>query len=120
MLDYGHVRSMSNQQRELCNEIDTFMRALEDGDSFIVTRNGVPVATLTPLREQMFSKKADVIGAFRNAPHIDYAQFRADLDRYSDQCPETRTQPQAGRTSSAGRRSRRRRGGSSRLRLGAA
>lgn len=66
------------------------MRALDRGDSFIVTRNGVPVASLTPLREQTFSKKSAVLEAFRNAPRVDYASFRADLDRYVDQDPEPR------------------------------
>jgi prevent-host-death family protein len=77
-------------QRELRNDSGTVMRALDDGDSFIVTRNGVPVAALTPIKEQTFSKKAAVLEAFRNAPRVDYASFRADVDRYVDQDPAPR------------------------------
>ncbi len=72
-------------QRELRNDSGKVMRALDAGDSFVVTRNGVPVAVLTPLSEQTFSKKAAVLEAFRSAPRVDYASFRSDVDRYVDQ-----------------------------------
>lgn len=41
------VRSIS--QRELRNDNATIMRAVESGESFVVTRRGVPVARLTPV-----------------------------------------------------------------------
>jgi prevent-host-death family protein len=37
-------------QQELRNSIGEIMRALERGESFVVTRNGVPVGELTPTR----------------------------------------------------------------------
>jgi prevent-host-death family protein len=41
-------------QRELRNESGEIMRALDRGESFVVTRNGVPVGELTPLRQRQF------------------------------------------------------------------
>ena len=66
------------------------MRGLDRGESFIVTRNGVPLATLTPLRDALFTKTSLVIEAFRGAPPIDYGRFCADLDAHVDQDPAPR------------------------------
>jgi prevent-host-death family protein len=41
-------------QRELRNQSGEIMRALDRGESFVVTRNGVPVGELTPLRHEQF------------------------------------------------------------------
>jgi prevent-host-death family protein len=41
------VRSIS--QRELRNDNAAIIRAVEDGESFTVTKRGVPVARLTPV-----------------------------------------------------------------------
>jgi prevent-host-death family protein len=41
-------------QRELRNESGEIMRALDRGEMFVVTRNGVPVGELTPLRKRLF------------------------------------------------------------------
>jgi antitoxin (DNA-binding transcriptional repressor) of toxin-antitoxin stability system len=72
-------------QRELRNGSGDVMRALDAGESFVVTRNGVPVGELTPLRRQRFVSKNAVLAAFVNAPPIDFARFRADLDAVADQ-----------------------------------
>jgi antitoxin (DNA-binding transcriptional repressor) of toxin-antitoxin stability system len=61
------------------------MRRLDDGESFVVTRNGVPVGELTPIRRRRFVNSEAVVAAFRGAPHIDYEQFRADVDQFVDQ-----------------------------------
>jgi len=37
-------------QRELRNGSGEIMRRLDEGESFVVTRNGVPAGELTPLR----------------------------------------------------------------------
>jgi prevent-host-death family protein len=44
---FGAVRSIS--QRELRNDNAEIIRAVEAGESFTVTRRGVPVARLTPV-----------------------------------------------------------------------
>jgi prevent-host-death family protein len=68
-------------QRELRNDSGEIMRDLDRGESFIVTRNGVPVGELTPLRRRRFVIAEAAVGAFADAPVIDPARFRADLDR---------------------------------------
>jgi prevent-host-death family protein len=77
-------------QRELRNQSGEIMRALDRGESFVVTRNGVPVGELTPIRRQRFVPAEVVIAAFAGAPRIDFQQFRADVDRAVDQDPTPR------------------------------
>ena len=78
-------------QRELRNESGAIMRALDAGESFVVTRNGVPVGELTPIRRPArFVATAKLLEAFKGAPPIDYAQFRADIDAFVDQDPTPR------------------------------
>jgi prevent-host-death family protein len=71
-------------QRELRNESGEIMRRLDEGESFVVTRNGVPVAELAPLRRHRFVRAEAVVAAFRGAPAVDFKRFRADLDRVAD------------------------------------
>ncbi len=61
------------------------MRRLDNGESFIVTRNGTPVGELTPLRRHRFVSTDTVVALFRTAPPIDADRFRADLDEIADQ-----------------------------------
>lgn len=61
------------------------MRRLEQGESFIVTRDGVPVGELTPLRRHRFVSTATVLTLFRNAPAVNPDRFRADVDAWADQ-----------------------------------
>jgi antitoxin (DNA-binding transcriptional repressor) of toxin-antitoxin stability system len=77
-------------QRELRNESGAIMRALDAGESFIVTRNGVPVAEMTPARRPRFTSKADALKAFSNAPSIDAKRFFSDVDAILDQDPPPR------------------------------
>jgi len=72
-------------QRELRNDSGAIMRALDQGESFVVTRNGVPVGELTPIGRRRFVAAQAVHGAFAGAPHIDGKRFRAELDRLIDQ-----------------------------------
>lgn len=72
-------------QRELRNESGEVMRALDAGESFIVTRNGVGVGELTPLRRRRFVDRAAVTDAFAGAARIDSDRFREDVDRLADQ-----------------------------------
>ena len=72
-------------QRELRNESGEIMRQLDQGESFVVTRNGVPVGELTPLRRHRFVHADAAVAMFRNAPGIDFEKFRADLDAVARQ-----------------------------------
>lgn len=67
-------------QRELRNQSGEIMRELDEGQSFIVTRNGVPVGELTPLRRHRFVAAESAVALFRSAPAVDYRRLRDDLD----------------------------------------
>jgi len=77
-------------QRELRNQSGEIMRALDRGESFVVTRNGVPVAELVPLRRRRFVPVEAVLEVFAGAPAVDFRRLRADLDRVADQDPTPR------------------------------
>lgn len=77
-------------QRELRNESGAIMRKLELGETFTITRNGVPVAELAPLRRRRFVTAESATEQFRTAPPVDVEQFRADLDAVADQDSEPR------------------------------
>ena len=72
-------------QRELRNNSGEIMRQLDQGASFIVTRNGVPVGELAPLRRRRFVSAEAAVAAFDGAPPIELQRLRADLDRAADQ-----------------------------------
>ncbi|MCP9486144.1 MAG: type II toxin-antitoxin system prevent-host-death family antitoxin [Gaiellaceae bacterium MAG52_C11] len=78
-------------QRELRNQSGAIMRALDAGESFVVTRNGVPVGELTPVRRRRrFVRAEEAVAMFKGAPRIDYERFRADIDTFLDQDPTPR------------------------------
>jgi prevent-host-death family protein len=74
-------------QRELRNDNAHVIDAVVSGETFVVTRNGVPVAELGPIRSprRSFVPKSDVLAVAFNGPHIDFEQFQTDLDRVIDQ-----------------------------------
>lgn len=61
------------------------MRALDRGEVFLVTRNGVPVGELVPVRRKRFVPAKVALAQFASAPCIDFARFRGDLDTVVDQ-----------------------------------
>jgi prevent-host-death family protein len=77
-------------QRELRNESGDIMRALDRGETFVVTRNGVPVGELTPLRQRRFVSADAVAAVYAGAPTIEPERFRADVDAVLDQRPRPR------------------------------
>jgi len=74
-------------QRQLRNESGEIMRALDSGESFVVTRNGVAVGELKPLQRHRFVARGTALEAFARAAPLDAQRFRADLDRVTDQDP---------------------------------
>jgi antitoxin (DNA-binding transcriptional repressor) of toxin-antitoxin stability system len=66
------------------------MRALDKGKAFVVTRNGVPVGELVPLRQRVFVPSDAVLAAFAGAPPVARARFRKDVDVLIDQDPTPR------------------------------
>lgn len=77
-------------QRELRNESGAIMRGLDAGESYVVTRNGVGVGELVPLRRGRYVRADLVVDVFHRGPAIDYARFRADVDEVLDQEPVVR------------------------------
>jgi prevent-host-death family protein len=80
------VRSIT--QRELRNESGEIMRAVEAGETFVVTRNGVPAAELRPLRRRVVVRRDDAVAGAARLPALDYATFRRDVDAPLDQTPD--------------------------------
>ena len=72
-------------QRELRNESGEIMRGLDDGETFIVTRRGVPVGELVPIRRRRFASRDVIASSFGTAPPVDLDRLRTDLDRLVDQ-----------------------------------
>ena len=69
-------------QRELRNNSGEVMRALDEGEDFIVTRNGKPVGELRPYKRRQFVPTKQYHRCLqKRSPSIDYEEFRADIDR---------------------------------------
>ena len=72
-------------QRDLRNDNAKVIEAVAAGESFVVTRNGVPVAELRPIRltRRIFVSTPELLALAAVGPRINREQFRADLDRAS-------------------------------------
>lgn len=77
--------SRTISQRELRNASGEVMRALDRGESFVVTRNGVPVGELTPVHPRRFASRDTVLRTLTDNASIDPDRFREDVDRALDQ-----------------------------------
>lgn len=77
-------------QRELRNESGAIMRQLDQGERFVVTRNGVAVGELNPVGRRRFVTAAVALASFATAPRVEYERFRKDLDAAADQDPAPR------------------------------
>jgi len=80
-------------QRELRNQSGEIMRELDRGEEFVVTRNGVPVGELRPIRPRQFVPTRTLKALLRGVGPIDPKLFREDVDRYVDQDPTPRAWP---------------------------
>lgn len=64
--------------RELRNQGGEIVDRAAKGERITITRDGKPVAELSPLREEMTTEA--LLERWRHLPSIDYEQFRADVD----------------------------------------
>lgn len=73
-------------QRELRNDNAKVIAAVAAGESFIVTRNGVPVAELRPIvpTRRIVVSKSELVPLAAAGPHVDAKRLRADLDSAID------------------------------------
>ena len=53
---------------------------MQNGEEFVVTRNGTAVAELRPLRPSFFVNTADLLRQVEHLAVIDAGRFRDDLD----------------------------------------
>jgi prevent-host-death family protein len=76
-------------QRELRNQNAAIMAAVEAGASFLVTRNGAPVAELRPVARgrRPFAARSELAAVAAPGPRIEAAAFRRDMDAALDQRP---------------------------------
>ncbi len=66
------------------------MRAVERGESFVLTRNGTPIADLIPHARRGEPRRvtgADLLAAAKILPRMNAGQFFADIDHYVDPDP---------------------------------
>jgi antitoxin (DNA-binding transcriptional repressor) of toxin-antitoxin stability system len=81
---YTHPVARIINQRDLRNNSAEIMRALDRGETFLITRGGVMVGELRPVRRQLVSQLA-VLKAFEKAPALEASRFRSELDEILDQ-----------------------------------
>ncbi len=77
-------------QRELRNRSGEIMRALDRGESFVVTRNATAVGELVPWRRRQFVAAEAAAAAFSGASRIGADRFRGDIVAVLDQDPVPR------------------------------
>jgi len=69
--------------RELRNHGGDVLARVARGESLVVTRDGVEVAELRPLRRRS-PRPADLVASRRRLPVVDLGDFRRDLDELLD------------------------------------
>lgn len=75
-------------QRELRNDAPSIMRAVEEGESFVLTRNGTPIADIVPHSQKpTFVPLGELVALLGDLPAEDPEQFFADVDRAADPDP---------------------------------
>jgi prevent-host-death family protein len=67
-------------QREFRNNSAAIMDAVEAGETYHVTRNGVPVAELRPLSRRRRLSAAELVERHGRLPKVDQASMRRDAD----------------------------------------
>lgn len=84
---YAASVTKSIAQRELRNDNARVIEQVTAGETFVVTRNGEPVAELRPIRplRRTFISRAEVAALADTSVRIDRDRFRSDLDRVIDQ-----------------------------------
>lgn len=70
--------------RDLRNKGGEILKQVEAGRSFVVTRDGEPVAELKPLDRQPLSREA-ISERFKHVPLVDAKRLRQDIDSFIDQ-----------------------------------
>ncbi|MCY7340873.1 MAG: type II toxin-antitoxin system Phd/YefM family antitoxin [Pseudonocardia sp.] len=69
-------------QREFRNSSAAVMDAVEAGETYHVTRNGVEIAELRPLSRRRRPTAEELVERHRRLPHVDHPSMRQDVDRF--------------------------------------
>lgn len=69
-------------QRELRNNSAAVVTALEHGQSFILTRNGVPVGEVRPYRHRQKLTAAELVERAKRLPRVDHQEMRDEADEF--------------------------------------
>ena len=71
-------------QREFRNNSAAVMDAVEAGETYHVTRNGVEVAELRPLARRRRLTAAELVDRHRMLPRVDHVRMRQEADEFFD------------------------------------
>jgi prevent-host-death family protein len=83
-------------QREFRNNSAAVMDAVEAGETYYITRNGVEVAELRPVSRKRRLSTKELMEQARKLPRVDYEEMRREADelfgedRIGDDDPWTR------------------------------
>jgi prevent-host-death family protein len=70
-------------QRVLRNQSAEVMNRLEDGEEFVITRDGRPVGRLTPITGPRTAVPTrELLAAFAHIPPVGAAALRAEMDEF--------------------------------------
>ncbi|MFG1796975.1 type II toxin-antitoxin system Phd/YefM family antitoxin [Nocardia sp. NPDC049149] len=69
-------------QREFRNNSAAVMDAVEAGETFRVTRNGVEVAELRPVNRRRRLTAEELVERHRKLPRLNYAEMRREAEEF--------------------------------------
>jgi prevent-host-death family protein len=69
-------------QREFRNNSAAVMDAVEAGETYHITRNGIEVAELRPLPRRRRLTAEELVAKHRRLPHVDHALMRQEADEF--------------------------------------
>ena len=69
-------------QREFRNNSAAVMDAVEAGETYQITRNGVAVAELRPLSRRRRLGAEELVERHRKLPRVGYARMRQEADEF--------------------------------------
>lgn len=69
-------------QREFRNNSAAVMDAVEAGETYHVTRNGVEVAEVRPLSRRRRLTAEELVERHRRLPHVDAGRMRGEADEF--------------------------------------
>lgn len=74
------VRPVAVSVRQFVNDSASVTQGLRRGQAYVLTIDGEPLADVIPIKRRRAVRTAEVLAIFTNAPVLDVAGLRADLD----------------------------------------